>query len=202
MSGTLVHSGLVKIEWLDGLILHIRNGLKVASVCMASKRHLQRALSKSVLEYVLVECCVPYLQLSAFILILAFFCLRVAAPTNVLHLSQYFEWICCKLNCYFSKSLASVRIVLTYIVAWMRILLFLLAIFLSHYHQTLRLSHLVGSRNATANCMNKEYTTAENPTPCLWVIIKSVKRYNQNCYWMEVAKAESRALRFTRRYSD
>jgi hypothetical protein len=50
--------------------------------------------------------------------------------------------------------------------------------------------------------MNKECTTAENPTPCLGVIIHSIKRYNQNCYLMEVAKAESRALRFTRRYSD
>jgi hypothetical protein len=41
MSGTLVHSCLAKIEWLNGLILHIRNGLKLASVCMASEEHLQ-----------------------------------------------------------------------------------------------------------------------------------------------------------------
>jgi hypothetical protein len=84
----------------------------------------------------------------------------------------------------------------------MRILLILLAISLPYYHQTLQLSHLVGSRNAKANCMNKEYTTAENPTPCLGVIIHSIKRYNQNCYLMEVAKVESRAFKFTRRYSD
>jgi hypothetical protein len=41
MSGALVQSGLAKIEWLNGLILHIRNGWKFASVCMASKEHLQ-----------------------------------------------------------------------------------------------------------------------------------------------------------------
>ncbi len=66
-------SGLAKIEWLNGLILHIRNGWKLASVCMVSKSTC-RVLSKSVLEYILVECCVPGFNLSGSNLILAFFC--------------------------------------------------------------------------------------------------------------------------------
>jgi hypothetical protein len=67
-----------------------------------------RALSKSLLEYVLVECCVPGLKLSGSDLILAFICLGVAAPTKVQHLSHSFQWICYKLNCYFLESLAHV----------------------------------------------------------------------------------------------
>jgi hypothetical protein len=74
MSGTLVHSLLAKIEWLNGLILHIRNGLKLASVCGLKKAPAK--CCQSLLEYVLVECSVPGLQLSGSNAILALFLFR------------------------------------------------------------------------------------------------------------------------------
>lgn len=79
----------------------------------------------------------------------------------------------------------------------MRILLILLAISLPYYHQTLQLSHVVGSRNATANCMTKNTLLLRiQHLACESFIIHSIKRYDQNCYLMEAAKAEYRALRF------
>jgi hypothetical protein len=44
MSGALVQSGLAKIEWLNGLILCIRNSWKLALVRMASKVHVQSSV--------------------------------------------------------------------------------------------------------------------------------------------------------------
>jgi hypothetical protein len=46
-------------------------------------------MSKSILQYVLVECCVPGLKLSGSNPNLAFFSLVVAAPTKVQHLSVF-----------------------------------------------------------------------------------------------------------------
>jgi hypothetical protein len=153
-----------------------------------------------------VECCVSGLKLSESNLILGFFCLGVAAPTRIQHLSEFFQWICCKLNWYFSQSLGRIRICpCVHVVAWMRILLILLAISLPYYHETLQLSHVVCSRNATADCawtMNILLLKIQHlACDSLYSVSTGVIK---NCYLtdlMHVAKAESRALRFTRGYS-